>query len=65
VNKKTTQPVQTEDVATQSNAERTAAAKQARVRKGTLVDFFARSPLRGSGLKIERIRGGFRKVDLD
>jgi hypothetical protein len=33
-------------------------------RSGTLVEFFARSPLRGSGVKIERIRGGVRKVDL-
>ena len=33
-------------------------------RKGTLVDFFMNSPLRGSGIKIERIRGGLRKVDL-
>jgi hypothetical protein len=39
--------------------------RQPSERKGTLVEFFARSPLRGSGLKIERIRGGFRKVDFD
>jgi len=33
-------------------------------RKGTLADFFASSPLRGSGLKIERLRGGIRKAAL-
>jgi prevent-host-death family protein len=33
-------------------------------RKGTLADFFAASPLRGSGLKIKRLRGGLRKIDL-
>ncbi len=33
-------------------------------RQGTLSDFFASSPLRGSGLKIRRIRGGARKVNL-
>jgi prevent-host-death family protein len=33
-------------------------------RKGSLVEFFANSPLRGSGLKIERQKGGFRDVDL-
>ncbi len=32
-------------------------------RKGSLVEFFANSPLRGSGLKIERIKGGPRPVD--
>ena len=33
-------------------------------RKGTLADFFARSPLRGSGIKIERLKGSLREVDL-
>ena len=29
-----------------------------------LGDFLLSSPLRGSGIKIERIRGGFREIDL-
>lgn len=33
-------------------------------RTDTLADFFARSPLRGSKLKIERSRDGFRPTDL-
>jgi prevent-host-death family protein len=33
-------------------------------RKGTLVEFFARSPLRRSGLRIRRLRGRLRKVGL-
>src|SRR5467141_2649060 len=33
-------------------------------RKGTLAEFFAASPLRGSDLEIERARGGAREVDL-
>jgi prevent-host-death family protein len=33
-------------------------------RKGTLAEFFAASPLRGSGLKIERLRVLPRKIDL-
>lgn len=33
-------------------------------RKGSLVEFFANSPLRGSGLNIERIRGRMRSFDL-
>ena len=33
-------------------------------RKDTLADFFAASPLRGSGLEIERAQGGTREVDL-
>lgn len=33
-------------------------------RKGSLAEFFASSPLRGSGVKIERIRGRARKVSL-
>lgn len=33
-------------------------------RKGTLAEFFAASPLRGSGLKIERLRDLPRKIDL-
>lgn len=33
-------------------------------RKGNLAEFFAASPLRDSGVKIERIRGRVRKADL-
>jgi prevent-host-death family protein len=33
-------------------------------RTDTLADFFARSPLRGSKLRIKRIRGGVRPIDL-
>jgi prevent-host-death family protein len=33
-------------------------------RKGTLVEFFANSPLRNSGIKFGRIRGGMREIDL-
>jgi prevent-host-death family protein len=33
-------------------------------RKGTLADFLAASPFRGSGVRIKRLRGGIRKVDL-
>ncbi len=33
-------------------------------RKGNLAEFFAASPLRDSGVKIDRIRGRVRKVDL-
>jgi len=33
-------------------------------RRGNLVEFFAKSPLRGSGVRIERIKGGLRKVGL-
>jgi len=33
-------------------------------RKGTLADFFAASPLRDSGLEIERERGGAREIDF-
>ena len=33
-------------------------------RSGTLADFFAASPLRGSGVKIRRLKGGLRKVNL-
>jgi prevent-host-death family protein len=33
-------------------------------RVGSLADFFANSPLRGSGLKIERIKGRLRPVKL-
>ena len=32
--------------------------------KGTLADFFAASPLPGSGLEIERAAGGAREVEL-
>ncbi|MGO8785939.1 MAG: type II toxin-antitoxin system Phd/YefM family antitoxin [Terriglobia bacterium] len=33
-------------------------------RKGNLAEFFASSPLRRSGLKIDRLRGGVRKAEL-
>ena len=33
-------------------------------RNGTLADFFAASPLRGSGLRIKRLQGRIRKVEL-
>ena len=33
-------------------------------RKGNLAEFFAASPLRDSGVRIERIGGRVRKVDL-
>jgi hypothetical protein len=33
-------------------------------RKGTLAEFFAASPLRGSDLEIERAQGEVREVDL-
>ena len=33
-------------------------------RKGTLADFFANSPLRGSGIVIERIEDEPREIDL-
>jgi prevent-host-death family protein len=33
-------------------------------RVGTLADFFASSPLRGSGLKLQRQKGRLRKIDL-
>ena len=33
-------------------------------RRGNLAEFFAKSPLRGSRLTIERFKGGLRKIDL-
>ena len=33
-------------------------------RKGTLVEFFAASPLRGSGIKLERVSMRLRKIKL-
>ena len=33
-------------------------------RKGTLAEFFAASPLRGSGIKLDRLPMRLRKVDL-
>jgi prevent-host-death family protein len=33
-------------------------------RSGSLVEFFAASPLRGAPLKLERLKGGVRKVRL-
>lgn len=37
---------------------------QKRDRKGNFADFLLSSPLRGSGLKITRLKGGLREVDL-
>lgn len=33
-------------------------------RKGSLADFFAVSPLRGSRLRVKRLRGRVRKIEL-
>ncbi|HWY69002.1 MAG TPA: type II toxin-antitoxin system Phd/YefM family antitoxin [Terriglobales bacterium] len=33
-------------------------------RKGNLAEFFASSPLRNSGVKIKRLHGNLRKIDL-
>lgn len=33
-------------------------------RRGTLAEFFAASPLRTSGLKVKRLAGRARKIDL-
>ena len=33
-------------------------------RKGSLADFFAGSPLRGSGVRMTRVRGRLRKIEL-
>jgi prevent-host-death family protein len=33
-------------------------------RQSTLADFFAASPLRGSGLEVVRDKGDFRDIDL-
>ena len=33
-------------------------------RKGNLAEFFASSPLRGSGLRVDRLRGGVRRAGL-
>jgi prevent-host-death family protein len=33
-------------------------------RKGNLAEFFLASPLRGSGIKIQRIKDGPREIDL-
>lgn len=33
-------------------------------RKGTLVEFFQNSPLRASGIKIERLKDAPREIDL-
>jgi prevent-host-death family protein len=37
---------------------------QKRERKGNIADFLLSSPLRGSGLKVTRLKGGLREVDL-
>jgi hypothetical protein len=33
-------------------------------RVGNLAEFFAESPLRGSGLKVRRLKGRLRKINL-
>lgn len=33
-------------------------------RKGSLAEFFAASPLRGSGIQLTRLRGKLRRVEL-
>ena len=33
-------------------------------RKGTLLEFFMNSPLRGSGIKIERLKDAAREIEL-
>lgn len=33
-------------------------------RDGNLAEFFQKSPLRRSGLEVERVKGGLRDVDL-
>jgi len=38
--------------------------KEKSQRKGSLAEFLMASPLRGSGIKIKRLRGGLRRVDL-
>jgi hypothetical protein len=35
------------------------------MRKGNLAEFFAASLLVGSDLKIERVKGGLREIDLE
>ena len=32
--------------------------------KGTLVEFFQNSPLRGAQIQIKRLKGGIREIDL-
>jgi prevent-host-death family protein len=38
--------------------------KEKSLRKGSLADFLMASPLRGSGTKVKRLRGGLRRVEL-
>jgi prevent-host-death family protein len=38
--------------------------KEKSQRKGSLAEFLMASPLRGSGIKIKRLRGGLRRVEL-
>ena len=33
-------------------------------RKGNLAEFFGNSPLRGSGLRVKRLKGGVREIKL-
>lgn len=37
---------------------------QKRERRGSFADFLQGSPLRGSGLEIERLKGGIREIEL-
>jgi hypothetical protein len=47
-----------------SEAERDAERSPLVGRRGTLADFFAESPLRDSGLTLERPQDGPREIDL-
>jgi hypothetical protein len=38
--------------------------KTVEVRKGSLVEFFAKSPLRGAGIDLERLDDKPREIDL-
>jgi len=40
------------------------AGEERDLRRGNLSEFFAASPLRGSKLKVQRFKGGLRKVEL-
>jgi antitoxin Phd len=46
------------------SAEEFARLTGAEARKGSLVEFFAASPLRGSGIDLDRSRDFGRKIDL-
>lgn len=38
--------------------------RRTRARQGNLAEFFANSPLRGSGIDLERVDDGLREIDL-